>query len=52
MVGKDNKDLIVGLDVGTSKVMVVVGELVEGDIRLAGLGVADANGLKRGVVEH
>ncbi|ASM76286.1 cell division protein FtsA [Vitreoscilla filiformis] len=50
MVGKDNKDLIVGLDVGTSKVMVVVGELVEGDIRLAGLGVADANGLKRGVV--
>ena len=50
MAGKENKELVVGLDVGTAKVMAVVGELVDGELRLAGLGVAPAGGLKRGVV--
>jgi cell division protein FtsA len=48
---KDYKDLVVGLDIGTAKVMVVVGEIVNGsELRLAGLGVATTHGLKRGVV--
>ena len=48
---KDYKDLIVGLDIGTAKVMVVVAEvLANGELKLAGLGVAPSNGLKRGVV--
>ncbi len=50
MAGKENKDLVVGLDVGTAKVMAVVGEIVDGELRLTGLGVANASGLKRGVV--
>ncbi|MDR0458419.1 MAG: cell division protein FtsA, partial [Burkholderiaceae bacterium] len=50
-MAKEYKDLIVGLDIGTAKIMVVVGEaLPGGDLRLAGLGVAASNGLKRGVV--
>jgi cell division protein FtsA len=50
-MAKDYKDLVVGLDIGTHKVMVVVGEIVEGgELRLAGLGVSATNGLKRGVV--
>jgi cell division protein FtsA len=50
-MAKDYKDLIVGLDIGTAKVMVVVGEVLPGgDLKLAGLGVAPSNGLKRGVV--
>ena len=48
---KDYKDLVVGLDIGTAKVMAVVAEVLPGgDLRLAGLGVAPSHGLKRGVV--
>ncbi|WP_396267931.1 cell division protein FtsA [Ideonella sp.] len=49
-MAKDYKDIVVGLDIGTAKVMVVVAEVVGGDLRLAGLGVASSHGLKRGVV--
>jgi cell division protein FtsA len=42
---------VVGLDIGTSKVCTVVGELVdEGGVDVIGLGVAESKGLKRGVV--
>ncbi len=48
---KEYKDLVVGLDIGTSKVMVVVAEVLPGgELKLAGLGIAPSNGLKRGVV--
>ena len=50
-MAKDNKELVVGLDIGTAKVMVVVAEVLpDGELKLAGLGVAPSNGLKRGVV--
>ncbi len=50
-MAKEYKDLVVGLDIGTSKVMVVVAEVMPGgELKLAGLGIATSNGLKRGVV--
>ncbi|MGZ5182095.1 MAG: cell division protein FtsA [Ramlibacter sp.] len=50
-MAKEYKDLVVGLDIGTAKVMAVVGEVMPGgELKLAGLGVAPSNGLKRGVV--
>jgi cell division protein FtsA len=50
-MAKDYKDLVVGLDIGTAKVMAVVAEVMPGgELKLAGLGVAPSNGLKRGVV--
>ncbi len=50
-MAKEYKDLVVGLDIGTSKVMVVVAEVqIDGDLKIAGLGIAASNGLKRGVV--
>ncbi len=50
-MAKEMKDLVVGLDIGTAKVMVVVAELLpNGELRVAGLGSAPAHGLKRGVV--
>ena len=50
-MARDYKDLVVGLDIGTAKVMVVVAEVMPGgELKLAGLGVAPSNGLKRGVV--
>ncbi len=50
-MAKEYKDLVVGLDIGTSKVMAVVAEIMPGgELKLAGLGIASSNGLKRGVV--
>jgi cell division protein FtsA len=50
-MAKEYKDLVVGLDIGTAKVMVVVAEVMPGgELKLAGLGGAASNGLKRGVV--
>ncbi len=47
----DNKNLIVGLDIGTSKVVVVAAEVQEdGSLNVVGLGSAVSKGLKRGVV--
>jgi cell division protein FtsA len=42
---------LVGLDVGTSKVTAVVGEILDnGGLEIAGLGVAESRGIRRGVV--
>ena len=50
-MAKEYKDLVVGLDIGTAKVMAVVAEIMpNGELKLAGLGIAPSNGLKRGVV--
>ena len=50
-MAREYKDLVVGLDIGTAKVMAVVAEVLPGGtLRLAGFGSAPSNGLKRGVV--
>jgi len=50
-MAKEYKDIVVGLDIGTSKIMVVVAEVQSnGELKLAGFGVSPSNGLKRGVV--
>lgn len=50
-MAKEYKDVIVGLDIGTSKVLAVVAEMQQdGQLKLAGFGVSPSNGLKRGVV--
>lgn len=49
--GKEQKNLIVGLDIGTSKVVALVAEVLpEGRLEVVGLGEAPARGLKKGVV--
>ena len=45
------RQLVVGLDVGTSKVSVIVGELTAGEpIEVIGVGTQSSRGIKRGVV--
>ena len=45
------QDLIVGLDIGTTKICAVVGEVREGQVDIVGLGCAPtAGGLRKGVV--
>ena len=51
MAKKSDRNLIVGLDIGTSKVACIVGEInPEGDIEVVGLGTHASKGLKKGVV--
>src|SRR5687767_1424420 len=48
---KENKNLIVALDIGTSKVACLVGELgADGMLSLLGMGSHETKGLKKGVV--
>lgn len=51
MAKKADKNLIVGLDIGTSKVVAIVGEVTTSDeIEIIGLGSSQSRGLKKGVV--
>jgi len=48
---KTDKKMIVGLDIGTSKVVCIVGEInAEGEIDIIGIGHNPSRGLKKGVV--
>ncbi len=51
MSKKVDKGLIVGLDIGTSKVVAIVGEVnEEGELEVIGFGIHPSRGLKKGVV--
>jgi cell division protein FtsA len=51
MPRKSDKNLIVGLDIGTSKVVAIVGEVSPGgEIEIIGIGSHASRGLKKGVV--
>ncbi len=51
MSKKTDDTLIVGLDIGTSKVVAIVGEVMpDGEIEIIGLGSQPSRGLKKGVV--
>ena len=48
---REDKNLIVGLDIGTSKIVTIVAELLpEGSLKVIGLGQHPSRGLKKGVV--
>ncbi len=51
MAKKTDRKMIVGLDIGTSKVVAIVGELTaNGEVEIVGLGSSRSRGLKKGVV--
>jgi len=51
MPRKVEKSLVVGLDVGTSKIVAIVGEIqADGSVEVIGLGSHPSRGLKRGVI--
>lgn len=50
-MSKEQQNLIVGLDIGTSKIVAIVAELMpEGELKVIGLGQHESRGLKKGVV--
>lgn len=49
-MAKQNSSSIVGLDIGTGSVRVVIAELIEGDLEIVGVGEAESRGLRKGVI--
>jgi cell division protein FtsA len=50
-MAKETKDLVVGLDIGTSKVVALVAEVMpDGRLEVLGMGSHESKGLKKGVV--
>lgn len=53
MAKKANSNLIVGIDVGTSKVLAIVGEIGDdGELEIIGVGHHPSRGLRKGVVAN
>src|ERR671918_1730572 len=51
MIKRPDRELIVGLDIGTSKVVAIVGEVTDEEtIEVIGIGFHPSRGLKKGVV--
>ncbi|MBN6185931.1 cell division protein FtsA [Aneurinibacillus sp. BA2021] len=46
----NNSEYIVSLDIGTSKVRVIIGEINSGIINVIGVGTADSQGIKKGAI--
>ncbi len=42
--------IVVGLDIGTTKVCAIVGQLVDSSLEIVGVGIAPSKGIKKGVV--
>jgi cell division protein FtsA len=48
---REAKNLIVGLDIGTSKIIAIVGEVTqEGTLEVVGVGLHESSGMKKGMV--
>ncbi|MCK5070807.1 MAG: cell division protein FtsA, partial [Desulfocapsa sp.] len=47
---RETGDLVVGLDIGTTKICCVVGEVFDDGVDIIGIGTAPSVGLKKGVV--
>ncbi len=45
-----NNDLIVSLDIGTSKIRVIIGGISNGAINIIGVGSADSDGIRKGAI--
>ncbi len=48
---RDARNIIVGMDIGTSKIVTIVGEIMpEGTLEIIGVGMHDSSGMKKGMV--
>ena len=48
--GRRHEDLVVGLDIGTTKICAIVGEVTEDGVDIVGIGSHRSTGLRKGVV--
>ncbi len=50
MSNKRGENLIVGLDIGTTKICAIVGNLTDEGLDIVGIGTSPSKGLRKGVV--
>ncbi len=50
ITGSSSGNIIVGLDIGTTKICAVVGELINGELEFRGVSMSTSTGLRKGVV--
>jgi len=50
MISRKSKNIIIGLDVGTTKICTVVAEEIDDKIHILGIGHAPSQGLRKGVI--
>ena len=49
---KNNKRIVTGIDIGTTKIAVIIAEIQENkSVNIIGFGYSESNGLRRGIVE-
>jgi cell division protein FtsA len=46
----NNNEILVSLDIGTSRVKVIIGEVTKDSLNIIGVGTAKSNGLKKGAI--
>ena len=46
----NNNDIIVSLDIGTSKIRAIIGEMNNGTFNIIGVGSADSEGIRKGII--
>ena len=44
------KDIVVGIDVGTSKICTMVGKITSKDVEIIGMGLVPSKGMRKGMV--
>jgi len=49
-VGKKQENMVLGLDIGTTKVCAIVGEITNGGVDIIGIGSCPSEGLRKGVI--
>ncbi|SDJ74068.1 cell division protein FtsA [Sediminibacillus albus] len=46
----NNSEILVSLDIGTSKIKVIIGEVLNDSLNIIGVGTAKSNGMKKGAI--
>lgn len=46
----NNSEILVSLDIGTSKIKVIIGEVLNDSLNIIGVGTAESNGMKKGAI--
>jgi len=46
----NNSEILVGLDIGTSQIKVIIGEVFDDSLNIIGVGTAASNGMKKGAI--
>src|SRR5690625_7267915 len=46
----NNSEVLVSLDIGTAKIKVIIGEVLNDSLNIIGVGTAKSNGMKKGAI--